>query len=175
MSDPRDPLLVKVSCRRRHTAKYFLYFCCMGHIKKSHNKSLLLYHLVCPAKYRKNIFTEEIEGTLKSVCVEIEKRYEIRFVEIGADSNHVHFLVQGVPTLAPYRIVQIIKSITSKEIQRQHEWVKMFLWGGSIWTNGYYINTVGQYGNQDVIKKYIESQGKKYEYKQVHKGQLKLF
>ena len=40
--------------------------------------------------------------------------------------------------------------------------MKQQLWGGNFWTSGYYANTVGQYGNKDVIKKYVESQGKKY-------------
>ena len=82
------------------------------HIYKRHNKTLLLYHIVCPAKYRRKVFTEESKGVLKEVCVEIGNRYEIHFVEIGLDENHVHFLVQSVPTMNPQRIVQIIKSIT---------------------------------------------------------------
>ena len=145
------------------------------HIVKSHNKNLLLYHLVCPAKYRKKIFTEEIEKTLKEVCRGIEERYEIIFLEIGADNDHVHFLIQGVPSLAPYRIVQIIKTITSKEIKRRHEEVKKILWGGAIWTSGYYMNTVGQYGNESVIKQYVQKQGRENEYKKIHRSQLKLF
>ena len=130
---------------------------------------------MCPAKYRKKIFTEAVESTLKSVCKGIEERYEIIFLEIGADTDHVHFLIQGVPALAPYRIVQIIKTITSKEIQRRHEEIKTVLWGGAIWTSGYYMNTVGQYGNENVIKQYVQKQGKSKEYKVIHRSQLKLF
>ena len=52
------------------------------HIKKEHNVSLLLYHFVCPAKYRRDVFSEEVEKTLVNICEEIEKRYEIRFEEI---------------------------------------------------------------------------------------------
>ena len=64
------------------------------HIKKEHNVSLLLYHFVCPAKYRKKIFTVEVEESLIEVCKDIEEAYEIRFEEIGVDRDHVHFLVQ---------------------------------------------------------------------------------
>ena len=145
------------------------------HIVKSHNKNLLLYHLVCPAKYRKKVFTETVEETLKVTCRGIEVRFEINFLEIGADNDHVHFLLQGVPTLAPYRIVQIVKTITSKEIQRLHPEITALLWGGAIWTSGYYINTVGQYGNEDVIQKYVQNQGCENEYKKIHTGQLNLF
>ena len=31
-----------------------------------------------------------------SVCEEIEKRYDIRFLEIGTDDDHVHLLIQSV-------------------------------------------------------------------------------
>ena len=53
------------------------------HIYKSHNKTLLLYHLVFPLKYRKKVITEEIGEGLKEICIEISERYEINFVEIG--------------------------------------------------------------------------------------------
>ncbi len=70
------------------------------HIIKRHNKTLLLYHIVCPAKYRKKIFTKEVEETLKQVCIGISERYEMNFVEIGADKDHVHFLVQSIRLIA---------------------------------------------------------------------------
>ncbi len=51
-------------------------------IVRSHNKSLLLYHLVCPTKYRKKVFTPKIEKTLVEVCESISKRYEMEFIDI---------------------------------------------------------------------------------------------
>ena len=143
------------------------------HILKRHNKSLLLYHIVCPSKYRRKIFIDEVEKTLKEVCIEISKRYEITFVEIGNDEDHVHYLVQGVPIQLLKAIVQTIKSIPGREIFRLHPEVKKMLWGGQIWTSGYYINTVGQYGNEKVIREYVENQGRQY--KQIHRSQLNMF
>jgi putative transposase len=140
------------------------------HILKRHNKSLLLYHIVCPAKYRREVFTQEVEQTLQEICLEIGKRYEMHFVEIGSDDNHVHFLVQSVPTIAPSRMVQTIKSITAKEIYRRNPEVRKVLWGGHIWTAGYYVNTVGAYANEEVIRTYVESQGK--EYQKIYSAQL---
>ena len=144
-----------------------------SHIKKSHNKSLLFYHIVCPAKYRRKIFTESVEKTLKKSCKGISKRYEIEFIEIGSDKDHVHFLVQSVPMYSPKKIVQTIKSITAIQIFKNHPEVKEKLWGGKVWTSVYYVNTVGQYGNADLIKKYVQNQGKNY--KQIYRDQLKLF
>ncbi|MBL4904437.1 MAG: IS200/IS605 family transposase [Flavobacteriaceae bacterium] len=145
------------------------------HIYKRHNKSLLLYHLVFPLKYRKKALTEESGETLQKICYEISERYEIQFVEIGYESDHVHFLVQSVPSMSVTKLVRTIKSLTARELYKLHPEIKQFLWGGKFWTSGYYVNTVGQYGNKDVIKKYIENQGKQVEYKKIHSEQLKLF
>ena len=139
-------------------------------ILKRHNKSLLLYHIVCPAKYRKKAFTEEVEETLKTTCIGIGERYELHFVEIGIDEDHVHFLVQSIPTISPSQIVQLIKSITAKEIYSKHPEVKKVLWGGHIWTTGFYINTVGAYANEEVIRNYVEKRGKQY--KRIYSIQL---
>ena len=145
------------------------------HIYKSHNKTLLLYHLVFPAKYRKKILDEEVDKTLKDVCLEISDRYEMHFVEIGNDLDHVHFLIQSVPTLSVTRIVTIIKSITAREIFTKHKEMKKILWGGNLWTGGFYANTVGMYASQDVIQEYIRNQGKNdKEYSKLHQGQLSL-
>ena len=143
------------------------------HIYKRHNKSLLLYHIVCPAKYRRKVFTEEVAETLKEVCIGIDERYEIHFVEIGVDEEHVHFLVQSVPILSPRDIVQTIKSITGKEIFKRHPKVKELLWGGNFWTSGYYVNTVGRYGNEEAIATYVKNQGRQYQ--QIYRNQLELF
>ena len=142
------------------------------HIFKSHNKTLLLYHLVFPAKYRRKVFCKGIEDTLVNICIEISERYEINFLEIGNDEDHVHFLVQGVPKISVTRIVQIIKSITAREVFLKHPKVKKQLWGGSLWTSGFYANTVGQFANEETIRNYVKDQGK--EYTKVHTGQLML-
>ena len=145
------------------------------HIHKSHNKILLLYHLVCPIKYRRSVLSDSVEDSLVQVCKSIENRYEIHFVEIGADENHVHFLIQSIPMLSVKSIVQAVKSITAKELFRLHPEVKQKLWGGNFWTAGYYVNTVGQYANETVILKYIQNQGEtKNSYKMLHKNQLSI-
>ena len=125
------------------------------HIIKRHNKTVLLYHMVFPAKYRRKVFVETVTESLKLVCLGISERYEIHFVEIGTDEDHIHFLVQGVPSMSVSEITRIIKSITAKEIFSRHPEVKKLLWGGKFWTSGYYANTVGQYGNEDVIRQYV--------------------
>ncbi len=146
------------------------------YIHKSHNVSVLMYHFVCPAKYRKVVFSQEVDNTLKEVCIEISKRYEIHFLEIGTDTNHVHFLVQSVPMYSATKIVTIIKSITAREIFKSHPEVKLKLWGGEFWSDGYFVNTVSKFGDEETITKYVKEQGVEKEYKVLHKvNQLALF
>ena len=144
------------------------------YIHKSHNVSVLLYHLVCPIKFRRAVLSEKVEQELKAICIEISLRYEIVFIEIGCDGDHVHFLVQSVPTYSPTKIVRAIKSITAIEIFRRAPEVKKKLWGGEFWSKGYFINTVGQHGNEDTIKNYVKNQGK-VAYKKIYRGQLEMF
>lgn len=142
---------------------------------KSHNVNVLLYHLVCVAKYRNPVFTKRADKILKEICLDIAKRYEIHFVEIGADQDHVHFLLQSVPTFTPSKLTRTIKSITARELKTRMPEIKDYLWGAALWSSGYFINTVGKAGTEDVIATYVRSQGSKQDkYTKIHKAQLKL-
>ena len=140
----------------------------------SHNVSNLVYHFVCPAKYRRVIFTTEaVDTTLVQICAGISARYDwIRFLEIGTDQNHVHFLIQSTPTHSPSEIIRVVKSITARRMFAEHPELKQALWGGQLWTDGYFVSTVGKHSNEDVIAAYVREQGKPDggEYRQ-----LKLF
>ncbi len=131
-----------------------------------------MYHFVCVAKYRRFVITEEVDRVLREVCIEIEKRYEIRFLEIGAEGDHVHFLIQSIPMYSPTKIVTKVKSITAREVFAQLPWVKNKLWGGEFWSDGYFVSTVGEHANEDVIRQYIKNHGENGHYKQLHKKKV---
>ena len=145
------------------------------HNIKRHNKSLLLYHILIPLKYRKKAINKEVGETLIKICYGISERYEVQFVEVGYESDHVHFLVQSVPSYSVSKMVTMLKSITAKELFRLQQEIKEKFWGGKFWTSGYYVNTVGQYPNEEVIRAYVKNQGKEKEYRNIHQEQLKLF
>ena len=131
---------------------------------------------MCPAKYRRVVFDEEVDLVLKEVCLGIAVRFEIEFIEIGVDSDHVHFLVQSVPTYSPTKVARTIKSITAREIFRRVPKVKQQLWGGEFWTKGYYMSTVGQHSSEEVIRNYVRNQGQEVEeeYHVLHQQELRL-
>ena len=144
------------------------------YLHKSHNVSVLLYHLVCPTKYRRVVIDEQVDEILKQTCLEIAKRYELEFIEIGTDKDHVHFLIQSVPTYSPTKIVRMVKSLTARQVFAQAPHVKKQLWGGEFWTDGYFVNTVGQHGNEQTIATYVRNQGRQDEYRRLHRQQLRL-
>jgi len=137
--------------------------------------SVLIYHIVCPAKYRRAVFSEEVDQVLRDVCLEIANRYEIRFLEIGTDKDHVHFLIQSVPTYSTSKIVRVVKSLTAREIFARVPSVKKHLWGGEFWTDGYYVSTVGQHGTEATVSNYVRQQGREKEYRQLYVEQLRMF
>jgi len=83
------------------------------------------------------VIDETVDQVLKEVCLEIAKRYQVEFLEIGTDKDHVHFLVQSVPTYSPTKIITMIKSLTAREVFVRAPAVKKQLWGGEFWTDGY--------------------------------------
>ncbi len=127
-----------------------------------------------PAKYRRAVFDEQVDSVLREVSLEIEKRYELKFLEIGVDKDHVHFFVQSVPTYSVTKIVTMLKSITAREVFKRCPQVKRQLWGGEFWSAGYFACTVGKHGDEGMIAKYVKQQGN--DYLQLHTNeQLTLF
>ena len=141
---------------------------------KRHNVSSLMYHMVCPAKYRRVIFDPEVDTVLRDVCFDIAQRYEMAVLEIGTDKDHVHLLVQSVPSYSPTKIVQLIKSLTAREIFHRVPTVKQRLWGGEFWSKGSLSSTVGRHGNEAVIRQYVRQQGTEKGYTPLHRQDVQL-
>ena len=129
------------------------------------------YHMVFCVKYHKKLLLEiELVNFLKNICFEIGERYFFEFDAIGSDGDHVHLFVGAEPRYSPSKVMQIIKSITARQIFKQHPDIKKQLWGGELWSDGGYIGTIGDGKTYDVIKNYVEKQGNKEEkeaYKQM--------
>lgn len=96
-------------------------------------------------------------------CLEIERRYEVKFLEIGTDKDHVHLLVQSVATYSATKLVRMIKSLTAREVLRMCPQVRKQLWGGEFWSDGYFASTVGKHGDEAMIGRYVKNQGGHYQ------------
>lgn len=128
----------------------------------SHSVSNLVYHFVCPTKYRRVVLDGRVEESLKQICAGIELGYDyIRFLEVGCDENHVHFLIQSTPEHKPSEIIRVVESISARRIFAEHPEVKKKLWGGNFWSEGYFVSSVGRNTCEDAVAEYVRNQGKK--------------
>ena len=127
--------------------------------KASHCAYQIHYHIVFPVKYRKALLDKRIEKKILDLSEEISERYEIDFEQIGCDKNHIHILCYFHPKYSIGEMVRTFKSITAREIFKTFPEVKQDLWGGEFWSDGYYVATVGERGNWEVVKKYVKNQG----------------
>ena len=139
--------------------------------KASHCAWQIHYHVVFPVKYRRALLDEAVANIIVETAAEISERYDIEFERIGCDQDHLHLLCSAHPKVAPGQIVRVFKSITAREIFRRQPRVKKALWGGEFRTDGYYVATVGEGGNWEVIERYVRNQGKPKD----ELRQLKLF
>ena len=124
-------------------------------------------------KYRKKLLLDaEIISFLKTICFGIGERYYFELDVIGTDGDHVHLFVGAEPKYSPSRVMQIIKSITARQIFKEYPEIKKQLWGGELWSDGGYIGTLGDGTTSDVIKNYVENQGNQEETEAYH--QMKI-
>ena len=95
-----------------------------------HKVYVIKYHLMFCIKYRKGLFLESVYVEyLKTVLNEIENRYYLTPETLGFDEDHVHMLMQAAPRYSPSRVVQIVKSITAREMFIRFLRLEE-LWGG---------------------------------------------
>ena len=118
------------------------------------------YHIVFPVKYRKALLIDGIPLAIREIAKEISERYDIEFEKIGCDINHIHLLLSFKPSLSASEVVGIFKSITAIELFKRFPQLKKDLWKGQFWSDGFYMATVGERGNWNVVKQYIQNQGK---------------
>lgn len=126
---------------------------------------------MCVAKYRSVIFDKEVDLKLKEICLDLGKMYEIHFLEIGTDLDHVHFLFQSVPMRSPSKIVRTIKSITARKMFEWRPSLKQAVMGAEFWSDGYFINTVSRSGSEKTITNYVKNQGGNRNYTIIHNSQ----
>ena len=133
----------------------------MEYVHLSHCVYRCDYHIVMISKYRREVFNEGIFSYLTKKLAEITGYYPlVRFQTVNHDKDHIHLLVSIPPTIAVGKVVGIIKQNTSGELKRKFPFLRQVYRGtDGVWSDGYFVSTVGI--NEDLIRAYIESQGKK--------------
>ena len=130
----------------------------------------LKYHLVWVPKYRKHIFDNEIRGYVKGIFQQIAEEYEFRIDTMEVMEDHVHVFIEAPPRYSPSEIVQTMKSISAREVFKKYPKLRKQLWAHELWSDGYFVRSVGDNVTSDIIRKYIE-----YQTHQDNASQLKMF
>ena len=123
-----------------------------------YTKYELKYHFVWCPKYRKMILKGNIGKYVAHVIYEIAERYDFEVVELAVMPDHVHLFVSAAPETSPAHLLQMIKSITAREVFKRFPGIKRFLWGGALWERGYFVMSSGTGTTDEMIRQYIKEQ-----------------
>jgi len=138
----------------------------------SQNTYQIGYHVVWGVKYCKHLLNNSMKLFLSELIRNICDSYDYHFMCVGIATNHVHLFAGAPPKVSPAKVVQVIKSISARELYKEFPKLRRQLFGGEIWKDGYYIGTVGEGQTEEKIRGYIGKQGN---YKKTDMQQLKLF
>jgi len=144
---------------------------CMGLKRTSHAVYDTKYHLVWAPKYRKWVLRGEIQKFVEKIFKEIADHYDFEIDTLEVAKDHVHIFLSFPPRYSISKVVGMLKSISAREVFKNHPEIKKELWGGEFWEDGYFARTVGDKITAQVIKKYIEYHRKQ----EKSPRQLKLF
>ena len=128
--------------------------------KQAHTVYKTQYHIVWVTRYRKKILVKGMEVYFKEALKEVREFFPDWFIEeIGTDEDHVHLYMVIPPKYAVSKVVEVMKSISSKRMKEKfpHFLKKVYWDGGGIWSRGFFVSTAGI--NEDVIRKYVKYQG----------------
>ncbi len=126
--------------------------------RASHSVYDLKYHFVWIPKYRKLVLSKEVGRSLEQIFEGIAERYEMSIDTMEVMPDHVHLFLEAPPRYSPSRVVQILKSVSARELFRQHPQLREQLWGGELWSDGYFVRSVGDRVTAEVIRRYIRLQ-----------------
>ena len=109
----------------------------------AHTKYRIMYHIVWIPKYRKRVLEDKIAKKLKILLYECAEINGWKIEELNIQRDHVHILIQLKPSISVSRAVQIMKGGSSRKIRDEFPELKEFLWGNSLWADGYFVETFG--------------------------------
>jgi putative transposase len=132
----------------------------MGATRSNHCVYDAHYHVVFPVKYRKALLSDAVRSAILEIADGIQQRYDMEFERIGTDGDHIHLLVSFHPKYSGASFVGMFKSITAKHLFRRFPELRKDLWGGELWSDGYYLATISERGTWKIVERYVANQGK---------------
>lgn len=129
----------------------------------AHSVCSIQIYMVFVTKYRHPVINEQIEDDIIQLCRSICQKNRSYLLEVKADlelKDHVRLLIDFAPDVSVSKLANTMKTVTSREIRRRYaEYLKPYYWKPFFWKRGYCAVSGGG-ASLEVIKSYIQSQGK---------------
>ena len=117
-------------------------------------------HIVFVTKYRRKVITADMLNRLKDIFSHLCQNQKSELLEFGGESDHVHLLIDFSPDVAPSKLVNTLKTISSRTIRKEFaEHINKFYWKPVFWTGAYCVISAGG-APLDVLRQYIQNQDK---------------
>lgn len=124
----------------------------------SHCRYLTQYHIIWCPKFRYNVLQNGVDTAIRRILCEICDKYNYSIKALEVMPDHIHIFVDCPQTVAPCDIARTLKSISAVELFKTYPQLKQFYARcGRLWSNGYFISTVGHI-SEATVKQYIEEQ-----------------
>lgn len=113
------------------------------------------YHVVWCPKYRRKVLIDGVDDRLKSIINEVADESHSEIIELEIMPDHVHVLLECDPQFGINKLIRMMKGRSSRLLRKEFPWLKSRI--PSLWTNSYFVSTVGG-TTLEVVKQYIENQ-----------------
>ena len=134
----------------------------MGLRRTKHAVFDIKYHLVWIPKYRRKVLVGEVGEYTKEMLQRIADEYGFWVDTLEVMEDHVHVFLEVPPKYSPAEVVQILKSVSAREVFKKFRRLRRELWSGELWSDGYFVRSVGDKVTADVIRRYIEYQTREH-------------
>ena len=125
--------------------------------KNRHSAYNLHVHLVFVTKYRKKVLADNHRQYFKEVVAEICKDFGAELKECNGEGDHVHMLIQYPPTVQLSKMVNNLKSVTSRRMRANFIDLRVAYNKPVLWSRSYFAGSCGG-APLEIIKQYIQNQ-----------------
>jgi len=100
-----------------------------------------------------------VRSRLNDVFTRLLDRWDAKLLEFNGEEDHVHLLIELNPTIQPSKLVNNLKTVSSRYIRSEFKThMRKYFWTPVMWSRAYCLLTTGG-ATVDVVRKYIENQG----------------
>ena len=133
--------------------------------RQAHGSYHLRYHLILVTKYRRPVITDKMWEAMEKEAARLMAMWDWKLVEAKHEADHVHFLIETSPDCNLADTIGNLKASLTRNMRAMgfEDHIRSFIHNGRIWSDSYYIATVGDV-SLEKVRAYISAQGVKRKY-----------